>query len=109
MTIVYNKLSNESIVAHSNSDWAQDPESHKFMTGYFTLMAHEITSQISYQQKIVKYMALSNYGHQLVWMKSFLNEVPTPYIYSDNLSSLFWRFNPIQEKCSKHIEISVTT
>ena len=44
ITIVYNKLSNESIVAHSNSDWAQDPESHKFMTGYFTLMAHEITS-----------------------------------------------------------------
>jgi len=44
MTIVYNKLNNEFIVAYSNSDWAQDLESHKFMTGYFTLMAHEITS-----------------------------------------------------------------
>ena len=37
--IVYDGLSNESVVAHSDSDWAQDPESCKFITGYFTLMA----------------------------------------------------------------------
>jgi len=37
--IVYEGLSNESIVAHSDLDWAQDPESCKSVTGYFTLMA----------------------------------------------------------------------
>ena len=37
--IVYDRLSNESIVAHSNSDWVQDPELHKSVTDYFTLMA----------------------------------------------------------------------
>jgi len=38
--IVYDGLSNESIVAYSDSDWAQDPESCKSMTCYFTLIAH---------------------------------------------------------------------
>ena len=42
-------------------------------------------------------------------MRSLLNEVslnvPTPYIYGNNLSSFFWGFNPIQGKCSKHIDI----
>ena len=37
--IVHDGLSNESIVAHSDSVWAQDPELHKSVTGYFTLMA----------------------------------------------------------------------
>jgi len=98
--IVYNGLSNESVIAHSNSDWAQDPESHKSVTGYFTLMAHGVTSQMSCQQKTValssteaKYMALSDCGHQLAWMRSLLNEisfnVPTPHIYGNNLGSLF--------------------
>jgi len=42
-------------------------------------------------------------------MRNLLNEVgfniSTPHIYGNNLGSLFWRSNPIQEKCSKHIGI----
>ena len=114
--IVYDGFSNESVVAYSNSDWAQDPESYKSMTSYFTLLAYGVISWISYQQKIValssteaEYIALSDCSHQLVWMRNLLNEagfnVQTPHIYSDNLGSLFWKPNSIQEKCSKHIDI----
>jgi len=71
---------------------------------------------MSHQQKTValslteaEYMALSDCGHQLAWAKSLLNEVsfnvPTPPIYGDNLGSLFWGSNTIQEKHSKHIDI----
>ena len=42
--IVYDRLSNKSIVAYSDSDWAQDLESHKYVTGYFTLMAWGVIS-----------------------------------------------------------------
>jgi len=42
--IVYNKLSNKSVVAYSNSDWVQDSKSHKSVTGYFTLIACGVTS-----------------------------------------------------------------
>jgi len=51
--IVYDGLSNKSVVAYSDSDWAQDSESHKSVTGYFTLMAYGVTSWMSCQQKTV--------------------------------------------------------
>ena len=38
----YNRLSNESIIVHSDLDWTSDLELYKSMTGYFTLMACEI-------------------------------------------------------------------
>jgi len=47
--IVYNGLSNESVVIYSDLDWAQDLESCKSVTDYFTLMAHRVTSWISHQ------------------------------------------------------------
>ena len=54
-------------------------------------------------------MTLSDCSCQLVWMRNLLNEVgfnvPTSHIYGNNLGSLFWGSNPIQEKHSKHIGI----
>jgi len=41
--IAYNRLSNKSVAAYSNSDWAQDLESYKSMTDYFILIAYRIT------------------------------------------------------------------
>jgi len=87
-------------MAHSNSDWAQDLESCKSVTGYVTLMAHGVIFWMSHQQKTIalsstetEYMALSDCSHQLVWIRNLLNEVsfniPTPHIYGDSLSSLF--------------------
>ena len=114
--IVYNELSNESVVAHSNSDQKQDLESCKSVTGYFTLIAHGIIFWMSCQQKIValslteaEYIAFFDCSCQLAWMRSFLNEVSfnvlTSHIYGDNLGLLFQRSNLIQEKCSKYIDI----
>jgi len=57
-------------------------------------------------------MALSDCGHQLVWMRNLLNEVsfnvPTSHIYGDNLSSLFWRSNPIQESAPNILIFAIT-
>jgi len=68
--IVYNRFSNEFVVAYFNLDWAQDSESYKSITGYFTLMAYGITFWISHQQKTIvlssietEYMGLSDCGH----------------------------------------------
>jgi len=71
--LVYNGLSNKLLVAYSDSDWGQDHEHHKSTTGYFTMLAQEITSWLSHKQKSValssteaEYIALSDYGCQLV-------------------------------------------
>jgi len=42
--LVYNRLSNKLLVAYSDSDWGQDHEHRKSTTGYFTILAQEITS-----------------------------------------------------------------
>ena len=40
--IIYDRLSKKSVVIYSDSDQAQDPESRKYMTGYFTLIAYKV-------------------------------------------------------------------
>ena len=47
--IVYDGLSNKSVITYSNSDSAQDSESHKSLTIYFILIAHRVISWISCQ------------------------------------------------------------
>jgi len=65
--LVYNRSSNKSLVAYSDSDWSQDHEHCKSTTGYFTILAQGITSWLSCKQKSValssteaEYIALSD-------------------------------------------------
>jgi len=80
------------------------------------MLAQEITSWLSHKQKSValsstkvEYMALFDCSRQLVWTSNLLSEIgfdiPVPHLYGDNLGSLFWSTNPVQEKRSKHIVI----
>jgi len=80
------------------------------------MLAQEITSWLSCKQKSValsftkaEYMALSNCSCQLIWTSNLLSkigfDISVPYLYGDNLRSLFWSTNPVQEKRSKHIDI----
>ena len=58
---------------------------------------------------MTKYITLSDYSYQLIWTRNLLNEISfnilTSYLYSNNLSSLFWKSNSIQEEHSKYINI----
>ena len=40
--IVYDRLSNKSVMIYSDLDWAEDPESCRYITSYFTLIAHGV-------------------------------------------------------------------
>jgi len=114
--LVYNRSSNELLVAYSDSDWGQDHEHRKSTTSYFTILAQGITFWLSRKQKSValssteaEYMVLSDYSRQLIWTSNLLCEIgfdiPVPHLYGDNLGSLFWSTNLVQEKRSKHIDI----
>jgi len=114
--LVYNGLNNKLLIAYSDSDWDQDHEHHKSTTGYFTILAQGITFWLSHKQKSVvlssteaEYMALSDCSCQFVWISNLLCEIgfdiPVPHLYGDNLGSLLWSTNPVQEKRSKHIDI----
>jgi len=71
--LAYNGLSNELLVAYSDSDWGQDHDHRKSTTGYFTMLAQRITFWFSHKQKSValssteaEYIVLSDCSHQLI-------------------------------------------
>jgi len=89
--LVYNGLSNELLIAYSDSNWGQDHKYRKSTTGYFTMLAQEITFWLSHKQKSVaffsteaKYMMLSDCSCQLVWTSNLLCkigfDIPVPYL-----------------------------
>jgi len=71
------------------------------------MLAQGTTSWLSRKQK--SDMVLSDCSYQLVWTSNLLSEIgfdtSVPHLYGDNLGSLFWSTNPVQEKRSKHINI----
>ena len=57
----------------------------------------------------VEYMAISNFSKQAIWIKALLSEIRIQLkrvpIYGDNQGSIFIASNPVQESCTKHINI----
>jgi hypothetical protein len=56
-----------------------------------------------------EYMAMSNCSHQVVWIKTLMEEVgimlKAILLYGDNQGAIFIASNPVQESCTKHIDI----
>ena len=54
-------------------------------------------------------MAISDCSKQAIWIKALLSEIgiwlKSVLIYGDNQGSIFMASNPVQESCSKHIDI----
>jgi hypothetical protein len=112
----FNGASNESIIAYSDSDWAQDPVDRKSITGNYVTLAQGCVSWLSRKQETIaassteaEYMALTDCSKQLVWMHQLLKEIgfdiEPPYLNGDNEGSIFWGSNPVQERHSKHVDI----
>jgi hypothetical protein len=56
-----------------------------------------------------EYMSLSDTSCQLVWVTNLFSKLgiqlaPIP-LFGDNQGLIFITFNPVQEKCSKHIDL----
>jgi hypothetical protein len=116
MVLEFNGSSNQGIVAYSDSDWASNITDQKSVTSNFVTLGQGPISWLSRKQKTIalsstkaEYMAISDCLQQLVWMSQLLCEVgfdiSTPLLYGDNIGSLFWATNEVQEKHSKHIDI----
>jgi hypothetical protein len=116
MVLEFNGSSNQGIVTYSDSDWASNITDWKSVTGNFVTLGQGLIFWLSRKQKTIalssteaKYMAISDCSQQLIWMSQLLCEVgfdiSTPLLYGDNIRSLFWATNEVQEKRSKHIDI----
>jgi hypothetical protein len=114
--LVYSKTADKSLMAYMDSNWAADKIWCQSATGYFFKLADSIISWRSHAQKTValssteaEYMALSDCSCQAIWIKTMLEELGIRLknvpIYGDNQGSAFIASNPVQESCTKHINI----
>ena len=108
--------SQKGLVAYTDSDWAEDRNDRRSISGFFMKLADCVVLWQSRAQKTVagssteaEYMALSDGCRQVMWVQSLFkelgfNETRTP-LCGDNQGSLFISSNPVQERRTKHIDI----
>jgi hypothetical protein len=84
--------------------------------GYLLKLADGIISWQSRVQKTIvlsateaEYMALSDCSRQVVWIQNIFTElgfeVQLTQICADNEGGIFIASNPVQERCTKHIDV----
>ena len=114
--LIYDGKSGKGLQGYTDSDWAADHIKRRSITGYFFKLANGIFSWTSHAQKTValssteaEYMALSDCARQAMWLKTLLSELGIALtaipICGDNQGSIFIGSNPVQECCTKHIDI----
>ncbi|CDO73847.1 hypothetical protein BN946_scf185016.g4 [Trametes cinnabarina] len=113
----YDGASNDGLLSYSDSDWAEDRDDRKSITGFVFLMAGGAISWASRRQQTIslssteaEYKAASDTCRQISWLRTFGNELgddmsrPTPMCL-DNQGSIFLGVNPVVDRCTKHIDV----
>ena len=102
----------------SDSDWANDPDTRKIVTGYVVFVSGNPLSWVSRSQKTItlatahaEYNAISELCKEILYVKyimDFLNVNPVlpVVIHCDNSGAIFLRKNH-ETKLSKHLDIKV--
>ena len=103
-------------MAYTDSVWAANSINCWSITGYFSKLTNGIFSWQSWTQKTIalssteaKYMALSDCSQQAMWIETLLTGLGSTLkaipICGANQGSIFIGSNPVQEWCTKHIDI----
>ena len=115
-SLVYQGKSGEGFIAYTDSNWELDLDNRRSTTGYILKLAGCVFSWNSRAQKTIalssteaEYMGLSDCSRQCVWIKTLMSELQIPIktfpICADNQGSIFIGQNPVQERCTKHIDV----
>lgn len=114
--LIFDGSSNSGFLAFCDSDWASDPDDRKSHTGMIIKLAAGPICWSSHKQKTIalssteaEYMVLSDSCRQLMWLQSLFTEIgfliTSLPLCGDNQGSVFIASNPVQECCTKHIDI----
>jgi hypothetical protein len=113
---VFKHAPGKGLAAYTDSDWASDPITRRSVTGYFFQLAggpitwrSRAQTTVAHSSTEAEYMALSDCSRQMSWIRNIFLELgmrlgPIP-IYADNQGSIFIGSNPVQEICTKHIDV----
>ena len=114
--VVYTKQDEYRLQAYCDSDWAQDPDDRKSVTGYVIYAQGGPVAWKSKKQATVarssaeaEYVALADTISELLWIKMALSELEVPItgeieIHIDNAAAQSMAENPVNHERTKHID-----
>ena len=113
----YQVTGNNEIIAFCDSDWGNNPDDRRSVSGHVLLLANAAISWKSRVQQTValssveaEYLALSDCVKEVIWARSFMTELGFPpknptKIYIDNTGAEALAKNPVNHQRTKHIDI----
>jgi hypothetical protein len=105
------------LIGWTDSDWAQDPDSRRSVSGYVFNVAGGAVSWASKWQPTValftteaEYMVASNTTKEAIWLRVLLEDLGFPQVsattlHADNLGCIALTNGTITHSCAKHIDI----
>jgi hypothetical protein len=113
---VFKNAPGKGLATYSDLDWASNPITRWSVTGYFFQLAggpivwrSRAQTTVAHSSTEAEYMALSDCSRQVSWIRTIFLELGIclgpVLIYADNQGSIFIGSNPVQEICTKHIDV----
>jgi len=114
--ITYHAEHDLTLTGHCDSDWANNPDDRRSVTGWvFHLSGGPISWASRVQRSVAlstveaEYMAIADAARECLWLRSLLRELghdlPTTTIFEDNQGCIALSENAFTKKRSKHIDI----
>lgn len=102
------------ITCYCDSDWAQDRDDRRSVSGYVVKLANGAVSWQSKKQPTValssceaEFVAYTEATREVMWLTYFLEELgipfETPVILTDSQSAMEWSKNAVHHQRSKHV------
>jgi hypothetical protein len=105
------------LIGWTDSDWAQDPDSRRSVSGYIFDVAGGAVSWASKRQPTIalstteaEYMVASNATKEAIWLRVLLEDLGFPQVsattlHADNLGCIALTNGTVTHSCAKHIDI----
>jgi hypothetical protein len=106
------------LVVYTDADWASYPDTHRSTLGYSMFLEDNLVSWSAKRQTVsrssveAEYRAIANGVAEATWLRQLLHELQAPpsrctLVYCDNISAVYLSTNPVQHKCTKHVDIDL--
>eukprot|EP00253_Pinus_taeda_P005970 PITA_05970 len=114
--LLYNDISDVTLVGYSDSDWAGNLDDHRSITGYAFSIGSRVISWSRKKQSIValssceaEYQASCAATCEAIWLRRLLSDTgegqeEATSIKTDNQSTIKLAYNPVFHKNTKHID-----
>jgi hypothetical protein len=112
-------LDSSQLIAYSDADWAECPDTRRSTSGYCVFMGDTLLSWSSKRQHTVsrssadaEYRGMANAASECGWLQNLLQELDVridkaTIVYCDNVSAVYLSENLVHHRRTKHVELDI--